>query len=449
MKLASFYGLTAPQIVMLADEIGLDHVIALSKKMENSVDCHRIVDVKNELYYLYDTLRQIRWVYTGPEVEPYTEDEKVVRVVAGNCGNEELQLKLQRNLILLTVKALLSERFSSNIAFDRFGDLSPETIKMTIANAVVECIKSRNFIIQDSEKMATMCARRFFDPQAKLSTQGLAKLAEAYKMKRSCPQEFIVDGKKVHLKDEDCVVLKYLLERLGTVQQLYLAMHVSTTKSAMVFDTPFADFVNRNPARILKIIVLQRWKTIQYTKKEHFFRKAFNDLAEQLVLFNQLIDENVMTPGQKKGLYGLEKKDALEIARECYAMDFYNEFVAANVISIENLDASTFRMLIDLYQHLNQFSPSAMNKKFGLRLSRTEWEDVFERLSTIGIYCFNFYTEQLFKECLAGMTLNSYTHVVISEEGLERIKESIHEVKSLLETLRAIGDDVNEELIHF
>ena len=90
----------------------------------------------------------------------------------------------------------------------------------------------------------------------------------------------------------------------------------------MVFDTPFADFVNRNPARILKIIVLQRWKTIQYTKKEHFFRKAFNDLAEQLVLFNQLIDENVMTPGQKKGLYGLEKKDALEIARECYAMDF-------------------------------------------------------------------------------------------------------------------------------
>ena len=52
MKLASFYGLTAPQIVMLADEIGLDHVIALSKKMENSVDCHRIVDVKNELYYL-------------------------------------------------------------------------------------------------------------------------------------------------------------------------------------------------------------------------------------------------------------------------------------------------------------------------------------------------------------------------------------------------------------
>ena len=60
-----------------------------------------------------------------------------MRVVAGNCGNEELQLKLQRNLILLTVKALLSERFSSNIAFDRFGDLSPETIKMTIANAVV------------------------------------------------------------------------------------------------------------------------------------------------------------------------------------------------------------------------------------------------------------------------------------------------------------------------
>ena len=47
------------------------------------------------------------------------------------------------------------------------------------------------------------------------------------------------------------------------------------------------------------------------------------------------------------------------------------------------------------------------------------------------------------------MTLNIYTHVVISEEGLERIKESIHEVKSLLETLRAIGDDVNEELIHF
>ena len=171
MKLASFYGLTAPQMVILADEIGLDNVIALSKKMENSVDCQRIIDVKNELYYLYDTLRQIRWVYAGPEVEPYTDDENVVKVVGGNCGNDELQLKLQRNLILLTVNTLLSERFSANIAFDRFSDLSPDTIRTTIAQVVAECIKSRNFIIQDSAKMATMCARRFLIQMLKSQPQ--------------------------------------------------------------------------------------------------------------------------------------------------------------------------------------------------------------------------------------------------------------------------------------
>lgn len=449
MKLASFYGLTAPQMVILADEIGLDNVIALSKKMENSVDCQRIIDVKNELYYLYDTLRQIRWVYAGPEVEPYTDDENVVKVIGGNCGNDELQLKLQRNLILLTVKTLLSERFSANIAFDRFTDLSPDTIRTTIAQVVAECIKSRNFIIQDSAKMATMCARRFFDPNAKISASGLAKLAEAYKMKRSCPHEFTVDGNKVHLNDADCTVLEYFLDHVGTVQQLYASMHVSTTKSAMVFDTPFADFINRNPARVLKIIVLQRWKSVQYTKKEHFFKKAFNDLADQLVLFNKLINENVMTPGQKKDVYGLENKDAREIAQECYAMDFYDNFVFTKIISVENLDENTLRLLIALYKKLDSFSPAKLNKKFGLSLTRSEWEDTFAKLEDIGVYGLNFYVEQLFKECLAGMTLNIYTHVVISEDGLQKIRDSINEVKSLLETLRAIGDDVNEELIHF
>lgn len=449
MKLAGFYGLTAPQIVMLADNLGVERVIALSKKMENAVDCRRIVDIKNEMYYLCAALEQIKWVYNGPETEAYTDDEKTVRVVNGNCGNEDLQLKLQRNLILLTVKALLSNRFSSKIAFNKFDDLSPDTIRITISKIVVECIKTRNFIVQDSEKMSMMCARKLFDPNAKLNQQGLARLAEAYKMQRSCPHEFKVNGKRVLLKDEDCKILTYLMDHLDLAKQLYSEMHISTMKSAMVFDTPFADFINRNPARILKIIVLQRWKTIQYTKKEHFFKKAFNDLAEQLTIFNKLVNENVMTPGQKKDVYGLEKTEALAIAREMYATDFYNDFVSTNVIAVGNLDESTLRALIELYKSLDMFNVSNMNKKFGISLNRAEWDELFDRLAEIGIYGFNFHTDKLFKECLSGMTLNIYTHVVISEDGLERIRKSIHEIKCLLETLRAIGDDVNEELIHF
>ena len=116
---------------------------------------------------------------------------------------------------------------------------------------------------------------------------------------------------------------------------------------------------------------------------------------------------------------------------------------------MENLDENTLRLLIALYKKLDSFSPAKLNKKFGLALTRSEWEDTFAKLEDIGVYGLNFYVEQLFKECLAGMTLNIYTHVVISEDGLQKIRDSINEVKSLLETLRAIGDDVNEELIHF
>lgn len=56
MKLAGFYGLTAPQLILLYDSFGIEKIEKLGSKLINAVDRVNIINAKNELYYLNASL---------------------------------------------------------------------------------------------------------------------------------------------------------------------------------------------------------------------------------------------------------------------------------------------------------------------------------------------------------------------------------------------------------
>ena len=452
MKLAGFYGLTAPQLILLYDSFGIEKIEKLGSKLINAVDRVNIINAKNELYYLNASLDQIDFVYTKPFTITFSDSENAALVNKGSIANftgdaNELMTKVFQQLTLDTVEILLLPKNASKIDSSKFGDLSSKSIKSSISSVVKSCISSRAFNVKDISIIAKSCARRFLGTPGCTYNSVSRDISAAYEFKQYCPETFSVDGKDLTLSSAALKLLMYFLDNKNKIHLIDEKLNPDLGGSFTIFDIPFIDFLNRNP-RILPNLVLQRFKTLQGTQKAHFVEKVCSDIAEQLILLNRLLDENVITVEGRKNVYGLNYSEALEIAKECQDREYFSNLLNSKILIPENLDKGTFTDIISVHKLIKNLQANSLNSRFDENLSYSDWEDVFMQLNAIGICGLHFYVEEVFTEFLGSTTLNLYSKVVLKEDVVQKIRFYIGEVESLLESLRPIGGAVDEKLVH-
>lgn len=442
MKLGCFYGLTAPFMVMLCNEVGKESMESLARPLDNQIDVHKITDMKDELYYFSEYLETIPTKAVSPIIESFSDEEERIIIEYGIYSDITFVGKVKRMLAIESVQAMLSVKYL------RFLDASllthpinSNSIRMDVINAVTSVLESCRFSISiNKHETITKVVRKFInrrEVKEPYDSDCMKALMSAFKLSIECGDSIKVRGIECKINDVDKKIIQYFLENKNLLEecQSVLSTKNSSYNSSL---SQIYDIANRRPEHLFSIVI----KTFKDTLKDGSVRRVNDKLREEIAEIKRKMRENIEGVNYNKD--SLDKATALRIASSRCGEDsvLYNA-VISDELDFTNITAGTMRLLADVYNHLGLFSISGLNEKFGVSLDEQSWEDEIAHLREIGFYGINLYTKELFHEFLktSALCLSKY---VMDNEKIERFRWVFSEIDALLNTIQPIGGVINE-----
>lgn len=452
MRLAGFFGLTAPFVMILYKCAGAEKLEELCAKLDNCSDRDNIEFAKCELVYFKKALENLPVTQRSELYEEFTEEQQLASFSNGRAMNyagdaDVLLVKLKRNLMLFTAEELLGEKLNSFVDPGRF---STGSLRSSIAEAVDAFMVANPIRVGDARTAARKISRKFVDrrnhTEASLLQEFNRRLKEEFKIYTECPEIINVEGKEVQLPKEERKVLQYFLDTKDDIDKIVQLFSVSGVYSVEVFGMNFTDLVQRKPAYLMRL-ALRDLNPNEATSAQ-FLTKNRNDFLEQLLYFKTLFQENMASVDENKS-FGLSLAEALAILSKGgkNTSDIQN-MIYKKTICLENLDERTLTAVVDMNQYVGMFSASGLNDFFQVGLTADGWDTLIEHMNAIGVYGFNLYTAYLFQRFLANSTLNMLGKIGITKQRKEEFTYVISELEALIDTLKPIGGRVDEKLTH-
>lgn len=458
MKLGSFYGITAPMMVFLADLSGMSFIRNMIGKMNNSVDNHNLLVAKEELEYFKKNLDKITpLVRSDFDIDLLKKYDDLVYWDKGSvsaANADECVMDVKHYFVTEAAKAIVKESNIKKIIIDIFPEIiNEDTVRKFMIQKADNFLEEKTFTLGELSKYSRQFNRTFLKHIPLESSKSCydvlkSSLSSAFGIYLDIPEEIIVNNEKIKLDENERKIINYFKEHRNIIDELQICLSFKAAANDAVFSLTFRDIIHRKPERLYYEII-NLFNPVKDTKTSLQLIGVRDAAIKQLEIFNKHFRENV-TDYRNYNLVKMDIDTAVNIVQGVIGNNTpLDEQIKQGVIEVSELDEQTLQLLAQAVIEIDGLNMKNLNDVLGINCNYNDWNNIITKLCTIGLCGVNFYNLKLFYNSLAELTLNLYTKVRLDKNTQERFLFVVEEIRAMLESIRPIGGDLNERLVHF
>lgn len=456
MKLASFYGLTAPFMLILYEKVDETTFKLFASKLDNTADHSKLEDAKAELMFFEKALAQLPWEYESSfEDDLLSIYDGYIKLDKGtvlqfNGDVDELKQNVCRYLMYHIALNLTTPRFLEHLDLSVFTQPMTESSMRSDLRALAEnAYRNANVFLKDIEKCAIKAARHCTKPDAIITNDEATAftqiISSIFHLKKKYDSTFDVNGETITLTDDEYKVMMYYVDRLDKVHACNEAIKLQNVSADQIFTVPFQDLVYRKPTSLFSEMN-KLFKGLNTAQQGQFLVRARDNAIEQIQLFDRLFKETVVSHADKNKVYGLTFDEALDSLQGKEDTEVYG-LIASGNLNVAEMDESTLHVLDDVGELIKSFDLDDLNMLFGTHFTVTSFSDAISNLNKIGLCGLNLYSNYLFERMVVHSSFNLFKQVPMSDDRINEFMHVESEIIALLECLRPIGGSVDEKLV--
>lgn len=412
MRLASFFGLTAPMLI-LAD-FAENQIVNYVQLLNTTADRELLEFSSIELEYLYRAINNIPYDYENNEDVINTEKKLIINVAHKLIRRKE-SVKLDKMGCVDDIRNEILAQVRSYMSGGKFDSSRLSAASVAIANTMID--KS---IVNNENKIEEF----------------VKNIELAFNLKRiyntNIPGR---DGLVVFSSDEFNVV-DFFIKRIETIKKYKEIFNVQRKNGGIFFDIPLTELLRSSDMR-LKMIVANRLQALKNETSKHKFCNVINSTREDIINFEKELNK-VVPDSDKSRFVGLSKEefDEIQIKNED-CTELFSFLQKENKVS--SLDTNTLETLICVYKRLISLDCAALNNKMDIDFEEGQYDDLIHKLNCIGICGINLYSKDLFLDMLKSSVLYQYDQLILEDECLQRLFKNLEEIKALFDSILPIG----------
>lgn len=378
MKLASFFGFTAPTLALA--KIDLDNIKKIIPILTSHGNRDLLIFSKKELLFFLRSLENIKYNYKDIDVKDDTK-------------------KFIYDVVFKIIKR------KSKINTLLFKD---ESIRKSIIDDSIEALNT----FGDSKKASVSVLSKYTTNDSKSSVESINKSVRLLEDMFSLEREYDKSTVGLDVTDDEFRLLVYLLNSRDYLTEI-LECLVSNGDADMDFLGITINDALRNTARLKTIVSLRLNKLSTETRRTKFM-ECINETRSRIETLGERVDAM-----------------ANKHTQMTYKSRHFDK-------SINSLRSDSMVMALDtVYDTASKLDLEGINKTLSTNFTYSEFNKAVEKFDAMFLYGLNIYTMQLFNDTINTMTLDMETRVVVGDT--DNLTSALSDIKCLLDSLIPIG----------
>lgn len=422
MRLGSFWGLTAPMLLLAYDDI--DEALPHIRYLRDTVNGEIINDLHTELYFLLKSQDILVSELLPPEEGWFSQLEPDAQVSHGQvygCKRpQDMAIIDLRNEISIK----LAQKTIKGEANGTFVDSVGKNVRDMFDSVAMDMMRGDFYVSEIDSKISRL--------YRKMKSENGHSLAEdilrEYRHSSVIPPKLTVSGELTSQGNALDLIHEYFMGRMKDAEKLFDATTASTSEEIKIFGVTLADFLRRDP-KYLKILSIQWFKYLSGNRSPHTLINIVDDYHNSLNTLIHIISTSATS---------IDAKITEDTDHE--KMRFA---VSSEIENLEDYTEPELQMLDDLYGKILALAPETIAKKLGIP------EDVLKRslraACDVGICGLNTNSLELFLDTMPNVVMADTFTISKSQEYLDKLDRNIEDAKSLLRNIRALGEVIEED----
>lgn len=419
MQLGSFWGMTAPMMVMAFDgQYG--KLFSFLDVLNTSVNRCFLDDICLEFQALRAAVGS--GVYRTADVDAVSAELSPFTMITDGCVagkgdfyNQRLLAEFCNNFLACVITA------DSRGKFYTIPEDLPGFVKSVLAGKSVK--------LNEIPKILRRAVKTL--PEAASST--LDSVAGRYHLTVKAPDVCYRGSEQIILSEEAKSVWEYFYNRADVIETVIDRCSGKAMTEEITFGVSFFDMVKRKPLS-LKYKVIEIFDRAKERQTAHLVSKCIGECAAELKKYKECLMKYVDNPRYCSGaedssmLPGDFQEVLAGAGGECVA--FFNSLAKAGKFKYYEYTREHFQMLVEIWQRVTSLDPDAV---LGCKSSSSVAEEVC-------IFGINYYGVELLEDAIGCISLTNKSKVKKDDEDLDAIEGILDDVQALLDTLIPVGD---------
>lgn len=437
MKIGSLYGISAPMLVLFANEIPSFDLGRLISPVCNAVDASVILEEQAELRCFKSTLDSLPMTYTTMSDTAWIQQNSDLWIgkLKTSSSDENTIKRVKRELVLAVALQLF-----------RAKSVPKSIYEADNLHASVNELVSK-YLLQYNVKVGKLKTDASLIVSDEIDASEAVKNNEAFRERVQC--EFSlkkeIDTRALKLTDDEAKVIQYFKDNEEVIDTLIAQLQISSFQEEQFFGSSFFDIVNRKPTSLLYQII-RKFDQIKTKQGSRFFNRVYDDVLKDFQGFTKTFYEKVSVNFPISHEIVLTPTKAMEIERRFPAShsEFFKQLFQSE-LSYDDLTVESYQILNEILDMVSTADYKFLNLAFAVSFSDDEWDALFRKLCTCGVGGLNVSGAQLFHDSLVTVSFCGITNIQKSKEIFDDFEKNIDLIKELLESMIIpIGGDVGE-----
>lgn len=415
MRLGTFWGLTAPMLVIAYDDV--DEAIQAINFTRETIADNIIGNLHTELYFLKQAADLLQVRIKTPEGGFFSEYEPTAQFYNGQVINASCQVDVaiidftNELTIKIAQKILDGEKANKFVKIDF-------PVRSNLEKIVREQITTSDIACSDADRIAGKIYRSL------KSAEGVSvesQILNDFSCEMKLPETFMRNGHVVKLTEPLKKIFYYFYNRRDDIERLFSETYAAKVEDTSVFGMPISDFMMRKP-NFLEYITVQ-W--FQYAVQR-------NNVSTLLDIMQDY----------EKNLDILE--DAINNASVYDDMSNNSEFadvskydVSTSLMNPEQYTPEELTQMDLIFHKVNSLTPEVIASKIGI--TESEFGSSFRDACDIGICGLNSYSTALFDRSVNSVVITDKSTCTRSAEYLDSARTSVENARALLRNIKPLG----------
>lgn len=418
MRLGTFWGLTAPMLLLAYDDFSeIEQATVFTRESTNS---EMLQNLHKELHYLIQSSNFASPRLLDQEGGWFSEREPRAYISKGSfsavsCQPDVAFIDLRNEMVTKLAQKIISGESRGRYVFSELGT------RKALEDKVDDYIRSSTFYSADVPRIVNSMYRESKDPNGS-SVASTLLMDFPYEMEMS--EQLL--SKFTDPADRDCAmkVFKYYQGFLPQERKLFELTRTAKSEDLKVFNIELSNFLRRKP-NFLEYVSVHWFKYLQGNKSAANLNSVVEEYSANLATLEDAVKHSVKIADDTE----FEQTTDFSMYEVSVFLPIDTDYSEDEVLAINNI-----------YQHVKDLSVNVIAEKIGVEPQILERN--FQHLCDIGICGMNKFSLELFKEAVKNVVLTDSFSCRKTEAYIEELQKSIQNAKDLLRNIKPIGAEI-------
>ena len=442
MKLGSFWGITAPMLVLnqeLFPKEVYEKYVSVLNITGNTVF---LTDTQKELKYLLDYIESFPFSYVSEFAEDFAQLDSLT-IHNGTINSQDSDLlyiaydKIVADIGVKLIDDLHKGKFKYDIG--KFDSFSQEGY-ITLTDKVIAFCANNTIDLSNTKPTVLKILKEYKSDEinSKISVDTVATF---FHLNKALPDIITFDGNGVKLTDIDKAFIMKLLDSVDFIKGCLESVKITRHKEIPIFNTNFHTYLRRKPTSLYYMII-NRFDYTKSTNAAHL-RNTLAESRKDLSTLKESIDKYVVCGKQEQDILDDARYTSIINEFPAEKREFFDVLRINNYLDVNNLLVDDLNILTDMYDIINQSTLSYYSNLLGINVTYNDFVQLQNDMFAIGFYGLNLYSLVLFQDFIRSVMLITTDKIQKTEEQYAELMRVISDVQAFLDSFISIGGELN------